>query len=87
VEDNLIIRGMTYKDFIKKKEEAEKKKKAIDKVTMLKEVLTEEELLFFSRLVEYFYQEVSVRTYNDFLQDHSYTDEEYVRIMSKMKRL
>jgi hypothetical protein len=88
--DNLLLKPkMTYAEFMKRKkerEEWEKKNNPVKDIKDLKVILDEKDLLFLSQLVDYFYEEVPQKLYNEFLEDYCYKDEDMVRVMAKLKR-
>lgn len=52
----------------------------------LKEILTPEDIVFLSYLTEAFFDEMPAKLYKSFLQEYCYTDEDFVRVMNKLKR-
>jgi peptide methionine sulfoxide reductase MsrA len=74
-----IKRGMTYKEFLEKKEQAFKEECKI-------QFKPQFDYALMSNLLDYFYEEVSPKTYNQFLYDYGYSAEDYVKCMTEMRK-
>jgi hypothetical protein len=86
-EDAMIVRGMTYKDFMERKKKVDEIKSQVKKLEEMKQTFSKDDLFFIHTLIEYFYEEVPQKVFNDFLKDHSYSNEDYVRVMALAKKV
>lgn len=79
----MIQRGMTYKEYMEKRQKIESdiKPKGQDggkEHTRMRE--------FMKALMEYFYEDIPANKYNDFLESYGYTDEDYVKMLAQVRR-
>jgi len=78
--DGKIKPGMTYKEFMERRTQA-----------MKNEIKTESKPQFdyalMSNLLDYFYEETSQSSFNEFLKDHGYSAEDYVKCMTELRKI
>lgn len=71
---------MTYKEFMERRQQAMKQE-------IKQEVKPQFDYALMSNLLDYFYEEVSPKVYNEFLSDHGYSAEDYVKCMTDMRKI
>ena len=78
MEGKTIKRGMTYKEFMERRKQVENSVKPEVKPIIDYNLL--------SNLLDYFYEEIPQKEFNEFLKDHGYSAEDYVKCMSEIRR-
>lgn len=86
---------LDWKKYMQAKQKAEelrleaKKANRLQPVSLesLDEKITKQDFLLVNSLLIFFFDEVANKYFNDFLDDHGYVSEDYVRVMNRHKRL
>jgi hypothetical protein len=71
----------------REKAEREKNRFQPESLKALDEKITENDVLLLHDLSCAFFEDLPARVYQGFLDDHGYSDEDFIRVMNRLKRL
>lgn len=71
---------MTYKEFMERR-------KQVENSVVNVEAKPSVDYNLLSNLLDYFYEDVAQKQFNEFLKDHGYSAEDYVKCMSEVRKM